>query len=92
MHDEDTIMREKGYVSYLQDMFEIRKVNRRRVHQHRIVVKHSRSGLREFFRIVITTWNGLSEDTVSVKTPGFFKTRLDKHFIGKEKKYHSHIH
>ena len=31
----------------------------------------------------MTTWNGLSEDIVSVKTLGFFKTRLDKYFIGK---------
>ena len=73
------------HTGYFRDMFEISKVNRGRGNQHKVVMKQSRTRLRQsfFVRRVVGHWNRLSKDIVSVDTLESFKTQLDKHFIGK---------
>ena len=73
------------HAGYLQDMFEISKVHRGRGHQHKLVMKQSRTRLRQSFfaRRVVGHWNGLPRDIVAADTLEAFKMRLDKHFIGK---------
>ena len=73
------------HAGYLQDMFEISKVNRGRGHQHKLVMKQSRTRLRQSFfaRRIVGHWNVLSKDIVSADTLEAFKMRLDNHFIGK---------
>ena len=69
---------------YVWDMFEISEINRGRGHQHKLVIKHSRTRLRQLFcaRRVVGHWNRFSKDIVSVDTPEPFKMQLDKYFIG----------
>ena len=72
------------HAGYVRDTFEISEVNRGRGHQHKLVIKHSRTRLRLpcFCRRVVGHWNRLSKDIVSVDTAESFKTQLDKYFIG----------
>ena len=74
------------HTGYLQDMFEISEVNRGRGHQHKLVMKQSRTRLWQSFfaRRAIGHWYRLSKDIVSVDTLEAFKMRLDKHFIGEK--------
>ena len=52
---------------YFQDMFEISKLNRGRCHCYRLVMKESRTRLRQLFfaRRVVGHWNRLSKHIVS---------------------------
>ena len=55
------------HAGYFQDMFEISKVNRGRDNQHKLVIKQSRTRLRQSFfaRRVVGYWNRSSKDIVS---------------------------
>ena len=70
---------------YLKDMFEINRVTRGRGHHYKLVMKQSRTRLRQSFfsRRAVGHWNGLPEEAVAAESLASFKTRLDKHFIEK---------
>ena len=54
------------HAGYLRDIFEISDVNIGRGHQHKLVIKHSRTALRQSFflfaRRVVGHWSRLSKD------------------------------
>ena len=70
---------------YLKDMFEINRVTRGRGHHYKLVMKQSRTRLRQSFfsRRAVGHWNGLPEEVVAAESLVSFKTRLDKHFVEK---------
>ena len=70
---------------YLKDMFEINRVTRGRGHHYKLVMKQSRTRLRQSFfsRRAVGHWNGLPEEVVAAESLASFKTRLDKHFVEK---------
>ena len=70
------------HVGYLKDMFEFSKENRGRCHQHKLVIKHSRTRLRQSFfsRRVVSKWNNLTENISSAESLTSFKNRLDEYY------------
>ena len=72
-------------IGYLKGMFEFNTETRGRCHQHKLIIKQSRTRLRhEFFsRRVVSHWNKLPESVVSATSLESFKTRLDKYFSDK---------
>ena len=76
-------------VGYLKDMFEFDEANRGRCHQHKLVIKQSRTRLRQSFfsRRVVGHWNGLPENVTNAGSLLSFKNRLDEHFTKKDMVY-----
>ena len=70
------------HIGYLKNLFEFDRGIRGRRHQYKLVVKRSRTRLRQSFfsRRVISHWNKLPGEVVSAITLSSFKTRLDKYF------------
>ena len=70
---------------YLKGLLEFNKENRSRGHNFRLIVKHSRTRLRQSFfgRRVVEPWNKLPIDVVAAESLASFKSRLDKHFTDK---------
>ena len=66
-------------------MFEFDEANRGRCHQHKLVIKQSRTRLRQSFfsRRVVGHWNGLPENVTNAASLLSFKNRLDEHFTKK---------
>ena len=71
---------------YLKGMFEINRVTRGRGHHYKLVMKQSRTRLRQSFfsRRAVGHCNGLPEEVVAAETLASFKTRLDKHFVERD--------
>lgn len=67
---------------YLRGMFEMQPTNRGRGHQFKLILKHSRTRLRQAFfsRRVVGHWNSLPESVVTAESLNIFKTRLDRYF------------
>ena len=55
---------------YLKDVFEISRANRVKSHQHKLVMEHSRTRLRQSFfnRRVVGNWNRLPNDVVGAES------------------------
>ena len=72
-------------MGYLKNMFEFDMENRGRGHQRKLIVKQSRTRLRQSFfsRRVVSYWNKLPGVVVSAATLLSFKNELDKYFSGK---------
>ena len=72
-------------MGYLSGMFEFNMENRGRRHQHKLIVKQSRTRLRQSFfnRRVVNHWNSLPGDVTDAINLSSFKNRLDEHFVGK---------
>ena len=70
---------------YLKGLLEFNKENRSRGHNFRLIVKHSRTRLRQSFfgRRVVEPWNKLPIDVVAAESLASFKSKLDKHFTDK---------
>ena len=64
-------------------MFQINSDNRSRGHQYKLVMKHSRTRLRQSFfsRRTVGHWNKLPENVVAAKSLASFKIELDRYFI-----------
>ena len=77
------------HIGYLKGMFEFRTENRGRGHEHKLVIKHSRTRLRQSFfsRRVVGYWNNLPGDIISANSLVSFKARLDKHFMERDLVY-----
>ena len=67
------------------DMFEFNSEGRSRGHAFKLVVKQSRTKLRQSFfnRRVVNHWNNLPECIVSAASLQTFKNSLDKYFTEK---------
>jgi len=70
---------------YLKGMFEFSRENRSRGHQHKLVMKQSRTRLRQSFfsRRVVGHWNKLPGDVATAVSLASFKIRLDKYYTEK---------
>ena len=77
---------------YLKGMFELNETDRGRGHQYKLIVKHSRTRLRQSFftRRAVGHWNGLPENVVTAESLGSFKARLDKYYTGRGLVYESY--
>ena len=66
-------------------MFEINRIKRGRGHQYKLIMKQSRTRLRQSFfsRRVVGHWNRLPEDVTAAESLASFKVRLDKHYTEK---------
>ena len=69
-------------MGYLKDMFELSKDTRGRGHEHKLIVKHSRTRLRQSFfsRRVVGQWNDLPGDIAGAASLVSFKNKLDEYF------------
>ena len=67
---------------YLKDMFDFNLEGRNRGHQYKLVIKRSRTKLRQSFfsRRVVGHWNSLPNRVISAASIQAFKHNLDKHF------------
>jgi len=72
-------------IGYLKNMFDFDREKRGRCHQYKLIVKQSRTRLRQSFfsRRAVSHWNNLPSDVISATTLVSFKTGLDKYFSGK---------
>ena len=73
------------HMGYLKDMFELSKDTRGRGHEHKLIVKHSRTRLRQSFfsRRVVGQWNDLPGDIAGAASLVSFKNKLDEYFTTK---------
>ena len=73
------------HVGYLKGMFEFNTENRGRSHEHKLIIKHSRTRLRQSFfsRRVVSHWNNLPGSVANASSLLSFKVRMDEHFTGK---------
>ena len=81
---------ERVPTGYLSGMFEFNDKARGRGHQFRLVVKQSRTKLRQSFfsRRAVGHWNKLPTEIVSVTSLRSFKASLDSFFIKKGIAFH----
>ena len=72
-------------MGYLEGMFEFTRENRGRGHEHKLVMKQSRTRLRQTFftRRVVGHWNNLPRDVASASSLFSFKAKMDEYFTGK---------
>ena len=73
----------KGHSSgYLKGMFEFNGAVRGRGHQYKLIMKQSRTRLRQSFfsRRVVGHWNRLPENVAAAGSLMSFKVKLDQHF------------
>ena len=72
-------------MGYLKGMFEFSAENRGRCHEHKLIMKQSRTRLRQSFfsRRVVGQWNTLPGNVTSASTLVFFKSRIDEYFKSK---------
>ena len=70
-------------IGYLKGMFEFSRQIRGRDHQHKLIIKQSRTRLRQSFfsRRVVGHWNKLPESVTSAASLASFKKRLDEYYM-----------
>ena len=73
------------HIGYLKNLFDFDREPRGRCHQYKLIVKQSRTRLRQSFfsRRVVSHWNKLPADVVCAVTLVSFKDGLDKYFTRK---------
>ena len=74
------------HVGYLKGMFEFNTELRGRGREHKLVIKHSRTRLRQSFfsRRVVGQWNDLPGNVKSAPSLVSFKAQVDEYFTGKD--------